>query len=222
MAPPWKGGWVQALASSNLALSANMKNTQKTNNFFLDFSFKSISFSINIILLIFSPLVISVIYSLIFGFDFFAFIIGFATVVTFFFWVGIAGTFKKYKRKLSSLNFAIANFIFPLVMGIILHSDVQLIIWEVASFDFMALTLAVFAVMIVGLVGFHDKRFALFGALFFGVLMVVPVGISEYFWLQESGFSSVSDYFSLSLRYIAIILDAYILYKILYRGSIFT
>ena len=202
------------------------KNKQKNNKFLLDFSFKSFFLGINIIILVFAPLIIAIMYGLKYGWGFWSFVIGFATLVTFLFWVAIAGTFEKYEKKLSSLDFTIANFIFPLIFGVIVHSNVRMITWEVASFDFMALALAVLGVMFTGLVVSNDKLFSLFGILFFGVIMLVPVCASEYFWLSESGFISgighgAGDYFGLGLRYIAIIWDAFILYKILYKGSAF-
>jgi len=129
------------------------------------------------------------------------------------------------------------NFFIPALIAYAGKTNFLTAFYQISSFHFLSLGFAAFIVVVTGmkpqkkLNTFNEKNrkiagiipLPLFGIVFFGFLVTLPAIGCELVFLKMIDFdvTNYKKFWHLALRYINLIPEIFILYKILMKNSIF-
>lgn len=126
-------------------------------------------------------------------------------------WVALAAMFKEKYRAVNQFSFFVFNFVAPIAMAWLVEGALEQKIFEISSYHFLALGLAIFGVMFCKV--FDRKESAklwerIIAAVLFTYILTLPA-----IWVETMNFSAVETWDA--IRYIAILGESYFVFKLL-------
>lgn len=145
-------------------------------------------------------------------------------------WMGLGFLFTEEYTPVYSRFFIITNLFLPLGISLALRGSFWLTLYEITSFHFLSLALAITILMWVGpflkFKGIKNLPTAIgwliFGGLVFGYFLTLPAIWCEMFlWQELNKIPQTTFILWLAIRYWSVILNTTVLLRLLFLGSIY-